>query len=1046
MMHNDNYKMLIKKYWLEDVVHKYPDVIADEYQKLYTMVMDNEIYGSLLQIKDIFELILKIPVLIIINGIHKELTIEKSSVPKNMITIITNFFSSELSLGGWETQASSIIKENSKEPFIWTQNTSIYSETLTILKLLYSNYRVNGNLISNWRNNTIGHGALAFKEDETFYQDYEALHRTLCHLLSACFDYFSNIKIKMNYNDQAGTLLCIEGYQNIVEIYPYGILSKDNFYLFDSLSKYRQKAYILNYSHGYKQQYYPLTDHISELKERLGFIKSPNHDNLVNNSTIMTNDIQQIDALLKRDNLLIPTNLVDWLRNCTNDFNKGIFLLEAEKGIGKSTFTKMIDPLDRNHYDYHINDFQDSVIRVWNFNDTYYSRKDIFYHGLPELLRTINIDTFTGVRNQFVGAIQTQLAEYIYLLENCTSKEKPEYFAKILNKVLDTYSENNIDTEKLILVLDGIDEISPANFQELMDVIPTEDQLPPNIYILFTCRTRGELIHYPILTNWLEHFTFTTTCQYTTTKFIINRSGNTTCDENIAYQTMLKDYIQKNIMCFSPIPYDEADINLLIQKSESRFLYLYAYELIYKSTRQNTLSDGRLTIHNYLEMIRIISGDKYYNKIMRFVTILSHSPAQLTIDELLYLYGEPQLTFQTYGILTDLKCFLETEHTKKGTSLIISHAEWKSELMSLEVCKAEWNRIIDYCKSLFHDLHELIQREDSTILLSEIYSAEFWLYENIPDILNENLGVPSFTSCPTEVYHAFQDVIKDHDTYQYQFMMQYYDIVNGFFKAPKKLCRILCLLEWDLFLERLKCIFRCVSYILNLLSIDSMDDIASELLGKSSDFLKMLARHIVESQSEHKDKIMAFNLVLYHCYMEIQCGFENVDIAKQINNYDIEVYGPDSELSFYSYYLLILAHNERGEWDEAYAVFNTAFHNFKTYNKMSSPYLANCIEAICTTLDSLPNKEMEKVKLLEIALDIRKNYNDEEDQFLIKTYIALAFAYYDYSNVCSDTETTQDLSRKAKDILLDMYLKPLEDFDRYEVERIINKHNWMESL
>lgn len=49
--------------WHTKAFDTYPAVVAHEYWRLYDLLNEEQIYGALLQVKDLFEVILKLPVL-----------------------------------------------------------------------------------------------------------------------------------------------------------------------------------------------------------------------------------------------------------------------------------------------------------------------------------------------------------------------------------------------------------------------------------------------------------------------------------------------------------------------------------------------------------------------------------------------------------------------------------------------------------------------------------------------------------------------------------------------------------------------------------------------------------------------------------------------------------------------------------------------------------------------------------------------------------------------------------------------------------------------
>ena len=184
-----------------------PEIIRIPYFQLITLLENDEIYGALLKIKDIFELNIKLPLVILLSYISY-----KTSNPDNKTDFKTEFLalhntlqeftkdtiSYQLSLGNWQTIAGAIKK-------IPTEQLVSNGKHKEVLKVLYeinkSNHyayisqRSKGKSISiaNWRNETIGHGALNCDKEEVKKDILEKLD-ILNKILESNDVFFKNIK------------------------------------------------------------------------------------------------------------------------------------------------------------------------------------------------------------------------------------------------------------------------------------------------------------------------------------------------------------------------------------------------------------------------------------------------------------------------------------------------------------------------------------------------------------------------------------------------------------------------------------------------------------------------------------------------------------------------------------------------------------------------------------------------------------------------------------------------------------------------------------
>ena len=91
----------------------WPTPIAKCYSDLYDLMEEGNVYGSLLQIKDLYETILKMPVLaalVYICGTNKEALLSDSD-------LLEKWIPKALSLGSWDSLGAAIINKNKKKQY-----------------------------------------------------------------------------------------------------------------------------------------------------------------------------------------------------------------------------------------------------------------------------------------------------------------------------------------------------------------------------------------------------------------------------------------------------------------------------------------------------------------------------------------------------------------------------------------------------------------------------------------------------------------------------------------------------------------------------------------------------------------------------------------------------------------------------------------------------------------------------------------------------------------------------------------------------------------
>ena len=91
-----------------------PDFIKYQYDYLYdVMIQNGEIYGAYYQIKDILEMLLKLPSLILLHGM--DTYIKHGNIDENSIKLFTPFLIKAPSLGDWEALEKGFIDSEKKK-------------------------------------------------------------------------------------------------------------------------------------------------------------------------------------------------------------------------------------------------------------------------------------------------------------------------------------------------------------------------------------------------------------------------------------------------------------------------------------------------------------------------------------------------------------------------------------------------------------------------------------------------------------------------------------------------------------------------------------------------------------------------------------------------------------------------------------------------------------------------------------------------------------------------------------------------------------------
>jgi len=411
-------------------------IISHEYLRIKQLLSDKMYFGVLLQIKDFLEILLKFPILIIIN---EKFNLKSLTDKEKMLIILS--LDKPLSLGHWY-ELGNYIK---KHKFI--DDEELYSLIVHILKLY------NKHNIIKWRNEEIGHGALSLENDKEFQKDIA--------------DKIKIIKLFLDNNIVIIKHL-FERYINYISL-PFFNRIDEKIYFFDTYLKRKDKTFHLNYCYGKK-----IVFNAPDFKNFLSSCERDENIEEIKISDIMlVEDEQKLEKLETITDFESPNYLIQWLNNVLNSFEKGNILLQMERGTGKTTFCKGLDQLSLNK----INLQEDILIRSFYINDIYrYSLGDfiaeISYFILnKELQGNILVDKFKGK------------------LPTLNNESQSSDLAYMLNWYKEKYN-----VEKLLLIIDGIDEIPFIdNKKTIFDILPSNNELDEGIYIMITSRTNEEI-------------------------------------------------------------------------------------------------------------------------------------------------------------------------------------------------------------------------------------------------------------------------------------------------------------------------------------------------------------------------------------------------------------------------------------------------------------------------------------------------------------------------------------------------------------------------
>lgn len=750
-----NHGLLQNQYWNQDLIKVAPISLAVSYQQLYKYVSEGNIGSTLFLIRDVFELMIKIPVVILLDGIYKMLDQSKdvnqllNDHPKlkqlyeNSLQILTT--------GKWwecVRLATTLSREFTDEALFSDAAESAYRVTLEYLQKICKmfSFQIPGQArvsIISWRNRAVGHSCLVTSNPEENYTEIPYILIMLQKIATVSIPYYERVSLANENKTLLRGLGTIDSGNQIFiacydesgwtynKIHSFVAGKSENLAYYDGYEK--GKAYLLSYADGDRYKDQALSQYLEQISNIDGHPVLS--DDSIDSDNLESLDIKQLEDELsatESDVITIPY-LYEWLMNAIENAQKGILLLQAERGMGKSTFCETINQLSDSdnvlrfseQIDAWTEFMENSAIRVWHFNSTYYGRPDIYIEGIKNALLTMVPGHFENKRwiepNRLVGRLTSMWDN----LKECESNLRHVYFAEVLNATAEEYFSRT-EKERLLLVLDGVDELQDA--ETLMSYIPDASELNEGIYILLSSRTNEELSE-----TLADEIIFcsrkSTSSLEFTRKHIVCRTGATVREEiptNSQYHKAVAQYVRELFP-----DRNEGENTELVNRFDSRFSELAAYRTLCRMSPLFRKSSGSDLLTVFVDVLKANAPEHYLKKVEMILNALAWSGSALTIRELAYLSGEQYVSYRFIGMLYDLRAFIRVLRTDKGNCYGFSHAEWEMAVKE----KYPYGGI--YFRALCNRLIDEIEEQQVKNLFDEKYQGELWLLSNMLRIYNQ---------------------------------------------------------------------------------------------------------------------------------------------------------------------------------------------------------------------------------------------------------------------------------------------------------------------
>ena len=638
-----------KKMWCREVEKKFPAVLAYEYRSLREYCRKEEPYAVLLSIKDNFEALLKFEVLLAYAWIAENTSEEF------MTNTVSLLMTPNLSLGAWLVLASAIVK-NLKEANIQLPDII----PLNAIRKKYIEEK-----IVNWRNTYIGHGAMGMETDEVFKLDIQAKILILKDIYTNFISKFKAQRLYLKPDNEKRKELPLmgadlaRGLESGGTVYfraedmplefnvdPFLVIRKHQskgfgIYFFDN-QRTRSLTHFLAYADGKRT-----TESVAYFERLIRQMDARNikPERTADEKNLTPEELHELDMLFMNHAFVKPRHLVNWLEECLDKHEKGVFLLQMNRGTGKSIFTERLSSLTENP----IRVADDVDVRTYHISAMQTAGINYFQSEIEELWRR-EFDGKGIARMTSISQIEKE------------GKKPAEALCNCLEQVLE-YSKRNRGKSRILMVLDGLDEI-PGD--EIWSYIPTESMMKRGIYFLLTSRDpKTELLP--------EHTSYKIMSLSVTEKYCPKRKDK----DNVKFLT---EYIE-NTGLKGKISL--LDTQKLLSMSDYRVLGLgMLCRLVENGMNIEELPDSNKAVSVYLQTLEKRYGEKEAIKFREPLAILCTlgSYEGVTLKTLASLIGENGITLRLIGMIRDLSPMLKTGRGKNGNLYMIANPGLANEL------------------------------------------------------------------------------------------------------------------------------------------------------------------------------------------------------------------------------------------------------------------------------------------------------------------------------------------------------------------------------
>ena len=621
----------------------YPELFQTLYARPRQMAKNGNVYGCLLALRDFYEALIRWYVL-------TGLAYAEALGEKELVSLLCDPNCS-LSFGDW---VQIFPKKLSYQPEI---GNSSLGKLLQKLNQYY-----NANKIVTWRNEAIGHGALQQDTSQEFRDTLENKLRSLKQCLAGIAPFAAQITFCKQPRSSA--LMCTVDAAAAFPLSPFIHQTDEDIRLFDSLPRrgkkdaYKELSYLTGLRTTCKNSYF------FELQNRY-FGDVPVAPAEFFDEAVFTRQLEHaLQHFHDPRHYWKQTHYIDWIHQCLQTHNKGVFLLQAESGTGKSTFCTYIDGFGEKGLEK-----LGITCRVYHFSRMSFRSKKEFTFALHDLFRQCPEDG-------------TDLAGQLPILSlDVDPDARPACLAAFLKEFQNHYYRL-FKRKRIMLVLDGIDELQPSD-TDLLNCIPDAEGLPDDVYLLVTCRS--DHIMGTFQESFLHQFHFTERKTFQKEK------------EN---RTLLQKAIQESVF-LSGAPLSPAQTDRVCNILDNRFTGLPVIRAVLEQADDfdRVLQTAHL-LNAYVQLLQRYYGAVHFQRINFILETLALAIEPLSISQIAALALDEPPSSELLAIMRDISPLLVSIHEKEGAKYILGHPDFSLQLRQIHPAACQdlvrrWQKAVD---------------------------------------------------------------------------------------------------------------------------------------------------------------------------------------------------------------------------------------------------------------------------------------------------------------------------------------------------------------